>query len=363
MLRHIFTLAFLSAFVLCKTYHFTANFLDVFQNGISCKTLTIHAIVGDIEERRRIKIYQSTEEIGGVYQFIWKNPSESGETVLEVTCEYQWLMRQDDYDETVMAWRGMDDEQKKQLIECTFGEDGANLRAFLAERGADELQVFRGKGTEQLVEVFSHYLSQPNRKLVHQNKKVILVTDPFVIDVDSLSGHEETVQFLDVTSTREAKLMKDQCMDFELAPGVQIKYGADGVAYPEDFYTRYGWSSYKDMNYKMKIFSEVDQYMTKKCNYIQGNGHRVQFDGEDSFEIPVREIDEKLNPPEVEMAALLKALSKNESKSKNTAVRRANRRACMMIAIIAFSIVFLAIIAGLSLGLIIRTILNRLYNI
>lgn len=356
MLRLLLVLAFLFAFALSKTYHFTANFVDAFQNGISCKTLSIHAIVGDIEERRRIMIYQSNEEVGGVYQFIWKNPSEFGETVLEVTCEYEWLMRQQDYDETVQLWSSMDDEQKKQLIQCTFGEDGANLRSFLAERGADELQVFRGKGMEQLVEIFNHYLSQPSRRLIHKNKKVILVTNPFVIEADSLGGDDETVEFLDVTSTREAKLMKDQCLDYELKPGVTMKYGADGVAYPKSFYTRHGWSSYRDMKYKMKIFSKVDQYMTKKCHYMHGNAHRVKFDGDDSFEISIKDIDEKLNPPEVEMAALLKVLSKNEPKEEDTELAEDAQLQCVSKAILAFGIVALSILGALALGFILKIV-------
>lgn len=311
MLYRIVALSSLCALALCSTYHFTANFLDEFQNGISCKRLSIYAIHGDIEEQLRTKIYQSYEEIGGVYQFIWNNPSITGRVHVEIECQYEWIMEQRDLDKTRKQWQSLNVTQKREIIECSLGSDARQLKNFLNEQGPTELEILDGKSTDELIETFDTYLGRASLSLNQKNRKVILKTKAFDIEPAKEKGARQMVKFLDITTKQQALDMRDQCLDYVLEPGTKIRYGADGIPYPAEYFERTGWPSLRDRNYFVKIFSKEDEYMERKCHYKQGKHSQKKFQKKgDGYEIKIKTIEEKLNPPEVEMAAILKFLSK-----------------------------------------------------
>ncbi|KAI3657357.1 hypothetical protein MP638_000835 [Amoeboaphelidium occidentale] len=309
----------LAALMLCSTvlgntYHFTVNFLSEFPNGISCRKVSIYAVQsGDLEDNHRQLIFQSRREIGGVYQFIWRNPPVPGETAIEVECEQAWRMQKEDYDRAVRSWHSMSSASKRELIECQFGTNGEKLTEFMAEWQKDELKSLKGMNAAQIVKVFDDYLSSSRDRLIHKNRKIILVTKPFVIKKNLDENAKESVTFLDVTSSEEADAMKNKCVDYALEPGTMIKYGADGLPYPENFYSKTGWPSYRDRNYFMKVFSEVDAYMRMKCLYNSGFHEEISFQPRVAHEIKIKAINTKFNTPEVEMAAALKFLSKIEN--------------------------------------------------
>jgi hypothetical protein len=258
-------------------------------------------------------ILQSRREIGGVYQFIWRNPSVSGETTIEVECEQAWKMQKKDYDVAARSWHSMSYATKQELIECQFGKNGEKLTEFMAEWQKDELKGLNGMNAAQIVKVFDDYLSLSSDRLIHKNRKIILVTKPFVIKKNLDENSKESATFLDVTSSEEADAMKNKCIDYALEPGTMIKYGADGLPYPENFFSRTDWASYRDRNYIMKAFSEVDMYMRMKCLYKSGFHEEISFQPRVAHEIKIKAIHTKFTTPEVEMAAALKFLSKIEN--------------------------------------------------
>lgn len=224
MLFHrIVALSTWSALALGSTYHFAANFLDEFQNGISCKKLSIYAIHGDIEEQLRTKIYQSYEEIGGVYQFIWNNPSITGRAHVEIECQYEWIMEQRDLDKTRKQWQRLNVTQKREIIECSLGSDGNQLKNFLNEQGPTELEILDGKSTDELIETFDTYLGRASLSLSQKNRKVILKTKSFDIEPTKEAGAKQTIKFLDITTKQQALDMRDQCLDYLLEPGTKIR--------------------------------------------------------------------------------------------------------------------------------------------
>lgn len=57
--------------------------------------------------------------------------------------------------------------------------------------------------------------------------------------------------------------------------------------------------------------------MERKCHYKRGKHSQKKFQKQDGCEIKIKTIEEKLNPPVVEMAAILKFLSKTDLDESN----------------------------------------------